>query len=686
MSKVGVSIALVSLGTAACSNAEPAPSASQQALLAWDNGTKYQSKVRGAFDRFGWSVGLSGETAIVGSPRDENDTGAAYIFERDETGWTQKQKLLSDEPTLGFGTPVAISGNTALVGANFSGSGGSVFVFVREAGTWAIQAQLIPGDSTNNKFGESVAIDGDTVAIGAIWDDDLFHRGGAAYVFTRTGATWSLQEKLTHSPDNANVGTAIAVSGDTLLVSSEGAADVFVRSAGDWSFQQQLHSSTRFGARYFGRSVALEDDMAAVGVPTDDEIAPAAGSVDVFLRTGDVWSAGTRVRASDGTRDSVFGSSVALAQGQLVVGADNENQGRGAVYVFDRSDAPPSSWVEHKLVAPARTAGDRFGYSVAKAGGNVLVGAPEIDLNPGAFYAFAAACETDADCPADRRCAANGWCEASTALGGPCAEGAECGSGHCAEGVCCDTAAAACSGCLTCATGVCLLSADQSCQPTLALGEPCVTAEQCESGQCADGVCCDTACEGQCEACAEPKSAGNCQPVAGAPRGERGACGGRGACAGACDGSTAEACSFPEAGTPCDATCRRGRAQVSVCDGQGLCEVTSTTNCAPFACTQQLSCATSCEDNSKCATGYACIFGRCELPPEPEEPQASDGSSGSASTTEERPAMDAESTSSESGASCALHGPPRGGPGSALALLLAAAARVRARCSRLRRA
>src|SRR5436190_13703298 len=141
--------------------------------------------------------------------------------------FTQKQKITSTPRGVGaqFGNAIALDGNTMVVGARFDGTtasqAGAAFVYVLNAGTWTQQAKLLANDgATADKFGYSVAISGDTIVVGAFNDDSPLSNAGSAYVFVRSGTTWTQQQKLTASDAAADqeFGNAVAINGDTVFV------------------------------------------------------------------------------------------------------------------------------------------------------------------------------------------------------------------------------------------------------------------------------------------------------------------------------------------------------------------------------------------------------------------------------------------------------------------------------------
>jgi hypothetical protein len=227
-------------------------------------------------------VAISGSTALIGAPAKKKDTGAAYVFVRSGTNWSQQAELTASDAAKDdyFGVSVALSGSTAVVGAEGNNTyTGAAYVFVRSGTTWSQQAELTASDTAENDFfGYSVALSGATVLIGAYRDNS---EAGASYVFVRSGTTWSQQAELTASDaaENDFFGYSVALSGTTALIgaygknSGAGAAYVFVRSGTSWSQQAEL---TAAESGVFGFSVALSGAKAVIGAPYENSETGAA--------------------------------------------------------------------------------------------------------------------------------------------------------------------------------------------------------------------------------------------------------------------------------------------------------------------------------------------------------------------------------------------------------------------------
>lgn len=175
---------------------------------------------------FATSLSISGDTAVVGAPSDDDGgtgSGSAYVFVRSSGVWSQQAKLVADDASPGdhFGRAVAVSADTIVVGARTddapSTESGSAYIFFRVGNTWTQQAKLVASDAAAfDHFGGSVALSGDTAIVGATGDDDGGSFAGSAYVFVQNGAVWTQQAKLVSSAPRADTlfGASVSIDGD----------------------------------------------------------------------------------------------------------------------------------------------------------------------------------------------------------------------------------------------------------------------------------------------------------------------------------------------------------------------------------------------------------------------------------------------------------------------------------------
>jgi len=368
-------------------------------------------------DFFGFNVALSGDTAVIGATKVDDDirgvdVGAAYVFTRSGNSWHQQAKLTADDGAAKdeFGGKVALSGDTAVIGAMFQDdkgdNSGSAYVFTRSGTTWSQQVKLTAADGAEgDAFGQSIALSGDTVVIGAPHDDDKGNDAGSVYVFTRSGTTWSQQVKLTAADGVAGdvFGISIAFSGDTIVIGADlndekalnaGAVYVFTRSGSSWSQQAKITAADGAETDIFGVRVALSGDTILISARRDDDdvMGIDAGSAYIFTRTGTTWLQQIKLTASDGAADDRFGRSVALVADTAVIGAmfqDDKGDNSGSAYVFTRSGTTWSQQV--KLTAADGAEGDVFGWSVALSDDTAVITATRDDdkgNESGSAYVF----------------------------------------------------------------------------------------------------------------------------------------------------------------------------------------------------------------------------------------------------------------------------------------------------------
>ena len=373
-------------------------------------------------DRFGYSVAVDGDIAVVGAYQDDSDeldgivdSGAVYVFTRSgDVVWDAGVKLTASDraPYDNLGISVAVDGETVVVGApgddDNGTDSGSVYVFTNTNGVWSQAAKLTASDgATFDYFGQSVAVSGDTILVGAYLDDreetvtdSELEDSGSVYVFVKPFGGWATgnetaKRTASDAADDDNFGTSVALDGNTAVIGAPGADDndngidsgsayVFTRNAstGAWSQQTKLTASSDGAAGdALGISVALDGDTAVVGAYLDDredntmttdvdETALDAGSAYVFTRDSGTWSQQAKLMADDGQAEDWFGYSVALDNHTALIGAygdDDNGSESGSAYVFTRNpDAVPITWSEtNKLTEDAGQAGDWFGYAVA---------------------------------------------------------------------------------------------------------------------------------------------------------------------------------------------------------------------------------------------------------------------------------------------------------------------------------
>jgi hypothetical protein len=365
---------------------------------------------------FGYSVALSadGNTALIGGLSDNSKAGAAWVFTRSGSTWTQQAKLTGGEEVGEslFGTSAALSsdGNTALIGGfGDNGRVGAAWVFTRSGSTWTQQGPKLTAKS-GEEIGEggfgiraALSADGNTALIGGSRDSSFV---GAAWVLTRSGSTWTQQgPKLTAKSGEEigegdfGQGVALSADGNTALIGGYtdngfvGAVWVFTRSGSAWTQEgSKLTGGGESGNGAFGVGVALSSDgnTALIGGWQDNG---EAGAAWVFTRSGSTWTQqGSKLTGGEEIGAGSFGGGVALSSdgNTALIGGLADNSEAGAAWVFTRSG---STWTQKgsKLTGGEEIGKGRFGDHAALSsdGNTALIGGNADNSEAGAAWVFA---------------------------------------------------------------------------------------------------------------------------------------------------------------------------------------------------------------------------------------------------------------------------------------------------------
>ena len=350
-------------------------------------------------DRFGWDLDLQGDVALVGAPRawasppppakkpPDLPTGAVYVFERGPGGWTEVQKLVAADGKFGdrFGHSVAMDGDLAVVGASGAGNG-AAYVFERTASGWVEGQRLVNPNKPNKKtrFGSLVAIDGERIAVSApkegwgtvyvferllpVWKqaariefapavDDLDLVGGRlitgkglsdgwnAILFERTGPDWEFANSFPGSHHSQD-GYRVALHGDQAFIGAPqywGWVTIYERGDGTWPYVERINDPLSAGGNYFGSGLAVQGDRMVVGALFDSYWVTGTykGAAYILRSEPDGWMFTSKLTPSDGQDGGTFGNRVALSADTILVGApawlaDPETAGKA--YVFEAPD------------------------------------------------------------------------------------------------------------------------------------------------------------------------------------------------------------------------------------------------------------------------------------------------------------------------------------------------------------
>ena len=324
----------------------------------WDyQSTLFASDADTYSDNYGWSVDISGDTAVVGAPQGDgtiDNIGSAYVYTRSNGVWTFQQQLNASDAKFNsfFGSIVTIEGDTIVVGARVENNNtGSAYVFTRVDGVWTETAKLVADDAEEEmNFANTIDIENSTIVVGALYESETYPRSGAVYVFTEQDGVWTQSQKLKDSTPGT------------------------------------------YGR--FGNSVSLEGDLLLIGAPSYLNYSQSAGKAVLYQRNPEngLWSPLQNLVASDAAFNSNFGNYVEIHNEQIFVSASSDPtgvDGNGAVYRFEQVN---QAWVEQqKFSSPDADPSDFYGASFVAANDMLLISArydDDVAFNTGSLYLY----------------------------------------------------------------------------------------------------------------------------------------------------------------------------------------------------------------------------------------------------------------------------------------------------------
>jgi hypothetical protein len=341
--------------------------------------------------RLGDSVAISGNTILTGA-YGVTPSPSTYVFVRAGTAWTPQAKLVA-------GSVVALDGDTALIG------GMGAQVWVRSGTAWTKQATLTSPDG-DGSFGTSVSISGNLAVVGSpgsIVNPGPSYTEGAAFVFARSGSSWSLQAELSAADGGKTdgFGSSVSINGTTAIVGSpgwmsgQGAAYIFTQTGSSWPLQTEYHGDC--ASCRLGKSVAVSGNTATAGQPgAPNNSVAGAGTLQVYTRTGTSWTPNSStppelVYYAEYSGDAVLpndglGSAVAISGTQIAAGMAYDTPHENAV-LFTGGTYPYGNQNQYFRM------GDELGTSVSVSRDTAILGAPYAlrsgaNMAQGAAYVF----------------------------------------------------------------------------------------------------------------------------------------------------------------------------------------------------------------------------------------------------------------------------------------------------------
>lgn len=356
-------------------------------------------------DMAGASVSANGRLVFVGVPGDAGGRGSVLVFRRHGTVFVPEATLQPPEnlSAAEFGAALACDDNQVLIGAPGQPDGGSKGLSILQAavyerstsGEWNVKTSWESEADADDGFGTSVALDGDTVAIGAPGDDTVDDDAGAVYLYGTDGelSTVVLPSDAEQAGD---FGTSVAVKNDLMAVgapnatssdSLSGSVSVYSQVSTNLTQESTLSGSSAADGDAFGTSVSLDGNTVAVGIPgangedgeTDDQ-----GAVELFQFDGDNFSAAAEIVPDDSGLGGAFGIDLEFLDGVLVSGAPGSlgaGGASGALYVYEVDGVTATL---DARISSDDTSVEGYGASVGYDGELTIVGAPTSAAEAGA--------------------------------------------------------------------------------------------------------------------------------------------------------------------------------------------------------------------------------------------------------------------------------------------------------------
>lgn len=337
----------------------------------------------------GATTAFDGDVAILGD-QSFGDYGAAAIFRRSGATWTEEAFIVpTASPSFGesFGVSVDIEGDTAVIGAwegcwDSWGPVGCAYIYTRTGGTWTFSQKLSENVSYFSFYGAAVAVSGDTMAISADYASRVF-------IYVWDGTSWVKRSEIS-GPNSGAFGGSLALERgtpqSTLLVgaplfnlggfTNTGAAYAYVGNGANWALQGTFKPGPQINDRYFGGDVSLAGDTALIGARGDRVGMIKCGAAYAYRRNGSLWSLEEKITPPNPHHDDLFGSAVSLSNNQAVIGAQGEdiiNDNRGNLYFVYRTG---TTWhTPTQLVPNAQLMTYAFlGWNVAMVGETIIAG------------------------------------------------------------------------------------------------------------------------------------------------------------------------------------------------------------------------------------------------------------------------------------------------------------------------
>ncbi len=358
------------------------------------------------------AIGADGNNAIFGAPRNNSYKGAAWVFTRNQTEWSQQGNRLqatssTEQAHTGFSVAMSADGNTAVVGQVFDGGTyyvGAALIYVRTVSTWTLQAKLIGSDyigSSHQGYSVAMSADGNSVIVGGETDNN---GSGAVWFYKRTNNSWSQigHKKYQDGVNFKRHGFSVSMSanGKMAIVGEPYSAEngsfwtYMYADTGWYQIGNKITNPDPTNCDNFGIQLSLSADgtTAIVGAAENRQNVCAW----IYKFSDSTWTfASTKLKGKDATQSNgLFGLFAGVginANGKIaVLGDANDNKGLGAVWVFSEENG---EWTQYGNKLVGRSSNNIYGsqgaaVAISADGQTILLGAPNDRGDIGAVWVF----------------------------------------------------------------------------------------------------------------------------------------------------------------------------------------------------------------------------------------------------------------------------------------------------------
>ncbi|MBT3980661.1 MAG: hypothetical protein HOE90_04860 [Bacteriovoracaceae bacterium] len=363
-----------------------------------------------ASELLGSWVDIDGNTAVVAAPGYNSSTGKVlvYMYDRSANNWNLDQTLTTDDGIAGdqFGYSVNVDGNMIIVGTPYNDDEGTnigkSYVFHRDpaTGNWEQKFKVYPNSAPlTQNFGHRVSISNGSAIVAAPYSDETTTNTGSIFTMNfneELVSDWSEKSFSYGTGASAkHFGQAMDVHNDTAIISAPAnngdIGQAFIQNydhdgTGSWATDATLYASDGASGDFFGWSVAIHGDWAAVGAPNTDQSGSNSGAVYTFKfdPSGNSWTQQTKSIAKDGQASDYYGQSVDIHGNMMIVGAPSEDtnaSNAGAVYfkIVNTVEGDTHSFEDQKVSTGTVETNQYFGKSVGIYETTAIVGSPGYD-------------------------------------------------------------------------------------------------------------------------------------------------------------------------------------------------------------------------------------------------------------------------------------------------------------------